>query len=254
MLRLFLIVAAFFTASAALADDLRYQTEYSITLAGLTVAKANFVTEVERRNYTISGSFRAAGIADLFTDISGETSVSGRLAARNRMVAQRYSLIYKSGKSTKTYNVRYRNGDVVHTTLEPAPGNRGENWIPIAPEDLKSVLDPISGLIMTENDRICPRTLPIYDGESRMDLVMTPKGTGQMKVNDSNTDVVICAIRYVPKSGFKRGRDDIEYLRKQSNMEIWFAKTGNLKLYAPVYAQVPTRVGPLRITAVNFGG
>lgn len=242
-----------FVSGVARAEDVRYQTDYNITLAGLHVAQASFVTQVAKRRYTISGSFKAAGIVDVFTDISAQTSVSGRLS-NNRLEARRYSLVYKSGRVVRTYDVRYRNGNVTQTLLDPKPGDRPENWIPVSEADLKAVFDPISGLIVSEDDKICPRTLPIYDGESRMDLVLTPKGNKTIKLAGVDTEVIVCGIRYVPRSGFRKDRDDIDYLRKASSMEIWFAKNEALKVYAPVYARVPTKIGPLHITAVKFGG
>lgn len=240
-------------AGAARADDVRYESDYKFTLAGLTVARATFVTQVADRNYTISGSFRGAGIVDVFTDISAQTSVSGRLN-RNRMDARRYSLIYKSGKSVKTYDVRISNGNVTETILDPVPKGRPDTWIPVTEADLKKVFDPITALILPQDEALCPRTLPIYDGESRMDLVLSPKGEKTMKVAGVDTNVFVCGIRYVPKSGFRQGRDDIEYMRKATGMEIWFAKSDTLKVYAPVYARVPTRFGALHVTAVKFGG
>jgi hypothetical protein len=57
----------------------------------------------------------------------------------------------------------------------------------------------------------------------------------------------------VPKSGYREGRADIEYL-KSISMEVWFAKAENMDLYAPVYARIPTKVGPVYITATKYGG
>ncbi len=248
-----LVASLSLTAGTVKADDIRYQTDYSVTLAGMTVAKASFVTQVSQRNYTISGSFNAAGIVDVFTDISAQTSVSGRLA-RNRMEARRYSLVYKSGRVVRTYDVRYQNGNVTETTLDPKPNGRPDTWIPVTDNDLKAVFDPITGLILPQSEALCPRTVPVYDGESRMDLVLAPKGTKKVKLDKVETEVVVCGIRYVPKSGYRKGRDDIEFMSKATSMEIWFAKNDILKVYAPVYARVPTRVGPLHIKAVALGG
>ncbi|NKN37045.1 DUF3108 domain-containing protein [Agrobacterium sp. a22-2] len=242
------------SVSSSAAADQRYKTEYRITLAGLPIANASFVTQLDSRTYSISGSVRSSGIVDLITKITAQTTVSGTVQGSNKLQAKRYSLVYKSDERTRTYEVRFANGDVTSTTMKPSRRSRAKNWVPVAAHDLKSVLDPISGLIFAEGDRICPKTLPIYDGESRMDLVLSPKGTRTFTAGDFTGEAIVCGIRYVPKSGFAKGRSDIEYLRKASDMEIWFAKTEVMKVYAPVYARVPTRMGPLYITAVNFGG
>ena len=251
-----LIAVAALTAAATVsvhAADTRYQSDYRITLGILPVARASFVTEVDKSAYTISGKFSASGIVDVFTDISAQTTVSGTLHD-NKMDAQRYSLVYKTGRSTKTYEVRYAGGNVTETEMKPTPKTPPKNWVPVMPEDLLAVFDPIGGLIIPQGETICPRTVPIFDGESRMDLVLSPKGTDTMKVGGTKVDAVVCSVRYVPKSGFRKGRDDIEYLRKATDMEIWFAKSDTLKVYAPVYARVPSRMGPIYVTAVTFGG
>ncbi len=253
MLRAAIIILACLSCGAVHAADIRYSTDYRLTLAGLTVAKASFVTEVSSNNYTISGSFKAAGIVDVFTDITAETSVSGQLA-KSRMQARRYSLLYKSGRSERSYDVRFLNGNVTETIVDPKPGKRPDTWIAVSDADLKAVFDPITGLVVPQDEAVCSRTLPIYDGESRMDLVLSPKGSKTAKLAGVETEVTICGIRYIPKSGYRRGRDDIDYMSRATGMEIWFAKTDTLKVYAPVYARVPTRLGPLHITAVKFGG
>jgi len=153
----------------------------------------------------------------------------------------------------RTYDVVYRNGNVTSTTVKPEPKARPDNWVNVKDGDLRSVLDPISGLIIPAGGRICPSRLPIYDGESRLDLVLSPSGTKPFKTNGFSGDAVVCKARYVPKSGYRQGRKDIEYL-KSISMEIWFAKSDNMDVYAPVYAVIPTRVGQVYITATKYGG
>ncbi|WP_028737082.1 DUF3108 domain-containing protein [Ciceribacter selenitireducens] len=240
-----------FAVAPAAAESVRYRTDYRVTLGALPIARASFVTEVNQKNYTITGSFNSSAIVNVITKISARTDISGTLTG-DRMQADRYTLVYQSGKKKQTYDVRYSAGDVTETIVHPEPKRRPRNWIAVGPEDLKSVLDPISGLIIPEGEAACPRTLPIYDGESRMDLVLTPKGRKSFTIDDVENEAIVCSIRYVPKSGFRKGRKDIEYLRKAEGMEIWFAKTGTLKVYAPVYARVPTQMGTIYVSAVGF--
>lgn len=239
-------------ASPTMAAETRHDSEYSINLGVLPIARANFSTRMDGATYSISGSFSAAGIASVLKDISGRTVVSGAKRG-NRMQANEYSLVYKDGKRTRTYDVQYRNGNVTSTTVKPEPKARPDNWVDVKDRDLRSVLDPISGLIFPVGGRICPSRLPIYDGESRLDLVLSSGGTKPFTTNGFTGDAIVCNARYVPKSGFRKGRKDIEYL-KSISMEIWFAKAGDMNVYAPVYARIPTKVGQVYITATKYGG
>ena len=219
--------------SPSLAAEARHTSEYSINLGILPIAKASFSTRMDGPNYSISGSFSAAGLASILKDISGKTTVSGARRG-HRLQANEYSLVYKDGKRVRTYDVVYRNGNVTSTTVKPEPKARPDNWVDVKDRDLRSVLDPISGLIIPAGGRICPTRLPIYDGESRLDLVLSSSGTKPFKTNGFNGEA-------------------IEYL-KSISMEIWFAKSNNMDVYAPVYAIIPTRVGQVYITATKYGG
>ncbi|WCK15339.1 DUF3108 domain-containing protein [Agrobacterium tumefaciens] len=246
------VTMAFAGVSPSLAAEARHTSEYSINLGILPIAKASFSTRMNGPNYSISGSFSSAGLASVLADISGKTTISGAKRG-HRLQANTYSLVYKDGKRVRTYDVVYRNGNVTSTTVKPEPKARPDNWVNVKDGDLRSVLDPISGLIIPAGGRICPSRLPIYDGESRLDLVLSPSGTRPFKTNGFSGDAVVCKARYVPKSGYRQGRKDIEYL-KSISMEIWFAKSDNMDVYAPVYAVIPTRVGQVYITATKYGG
>lgn len=246
------VTIAFAGVSPSLAAEARHTSEYSINLGILPIAKASFSTRMNGPNYSISGSFSSAGLASILADISGKTTISGAKRG-HRLQANTYSLVYKDGKRVRTYDVVYRNGNVTSTTVKPEPKARPDNWVNVKDGDLRSVLDPISGLIIPAGGRICPSRLPIYDGESRLDLVLSPGGTKPFKTNGFSGDAIVCKARYVPKSGYRQGRKDIEYL-KSISMEIWFAKSDNMDVYAPVYAVIPTRVGQVYITATKYGG
>ncbi|MUZ57964.1 DUF3108 domain-containing protein [Agrobacterium vitis] len=230
-----------------------YRNEYRVTLLGLSIARATFVTEVTRPGYTITGTISSAGIANVFTSLDAKTKVTGLVADDKHLQASNYNLVYTRGKRTRVYDVRYAGGNVVSTTITPEPNRNKDRWIPVSAGDLRSVLDPVGGLTLPDDGKICSRTLPIFDGESRLDLVMSPKGKNKFTAGNVSGEAIVCSVRYVPKSGFNKGRSDIEYLRSANDMEIWFAKTGTMTLYAPVYARVPTRVGTLSITATRFG-
>ena len=88
----------------------------------------------------------------------------------------------------------------------------------------------------------------------RRKLALSPGRTAPFTAGKASGEAVVCSVRYVPVSGYRKGRKDIEYLKSVTGMEIWFAKTATLKLYAPVYAKIPTRYGTVHVTAEKFDG
>jgi hypothetical protein len=235
------------------AADYRYDTAYSVSLGILPIARLTFRTEVTNDRYQISGRFRSTGLVDFVREISADSSVSG-LYAGNRFQPERYRLDYRSGGKKSRYTITYANGSAVDTKVEPPPNSRPKSWVPVTEANLKSVLDPIGALLIPGDADVCSRTLPIYDGESRLDLVLSPGRTAPFTAGKASGEAVVCSVRYVPVSGYRKGRKDIEYLKSVEGMEIWFAKTATLKLYAPVYAKIPTRYGTVHVTAEAFDG
>lgn len=230
----------------------QHRTEYSIRLAGFPVATASFRSEFTGSRYSISGRMHSAGLADIFARTEGTTSVSG-VVARDKLRATRYSVSYQSGKRSRDIDVKFRNGNVVDAKMKPLR-RRSENWIPVSPRDMRSVVDPISGLIFPADAEICPKTLPIFDGESRMDIKLSAKGTRRFSTEGFEGDAIVCGIRFIPKSGYRKGRHDVEYLRSLTTMEIWFAKAETVNVYAPVFVRIPTKLGPVTVSATRFGG
>lgn len=233
--------------------DTGHVTDYSIRLSGLPIATASFRSEFADRRFSISGSMTSAGLADLFSRTQGITSVSG-VIARGELRPTTYSVSYRSGKRSRAIDVTFRNGNVIAASLTPERKRHPENWVPVSKSDMRSVLDPISSLVFPADAKVCPKTLPIFDGESRMDLTLVPKGTRPFSTKGFEGEAVVCGIRFEPKSGYRKGRDDVEYLRRLTTMEIWFAKADAVNVYAPVYARIPTKLGPVTVSATRFGG
>jgi hypothetical protein len=245
------VLAIMLAGTPAVSAEVEHRTEYSIRLSGLPVATASFRSAFRGNRYVISGSLQSAGLADIFSSTRGTTSVSG-IVSRDRLRATSYSVNYHSGKRSRAIDVTFRNGNVIDASMKPAR-RRPANWVPVTKADMRAVLDPISGLIIPAGSRICPKTLPIFDGESRLDLKLTSKGTRPYSTKGFEGEVIVCGLRFIPKSGFKKGRDDVEYLRKLKTMEIWFAKAEAANVYAPVYVQIPTKLGPVTVSATRFG-
>jgi hypothetical protein len=58
-----------FSTGLAQAVEVKHSTDYSISLAGLPIARASFYTEFNADRYTISGTMNSAGLADLGSDL-----------------------------------------------------------------------------------------------------------------------------------------------------------------------------------------
>ena len=101
---------------------------------------------------------------------------------------------------------------------------------------------------------VCPRTVSVFDGETRADIVLQPTGRQPFSTDGYKGEAIACSVRFVPKAGYRKGNSSIKYLRELKSIEVWFARSPSAGVYAPVYARVPTKIGSVTVWATEFGG
>jgi hypothetical protein len=199
---------------------------------------------------------QSAGVANIVGRTTGSTTVSG-IKADDRMQAERYVVAYSSGDDSQKMEVDFDNGSVASAVLTPEKKRTRPDWVPVPESDMRAVLDPIAGLMIPEGAEICDRTLPIFDGETRYDVHLSEAGTQPFQAEGFETEMfedqaIVCSARAEPISGYHAESSSMQYMREM-NVEIWFARNAEAGVYAPVFARIPTKLGPVTVTATRFG-
>lgn len=231
-------------AGPAAAQAQSFHADYSITLLGMPVGKATFVSNFSDKAFRIDGQLSSAGIARLFARTTGTARVEGTIR-RDGVEPRHFSSEYKSGKKHSVTAIRYAKGRVASYENRPEP-RKGRTWVEVSNAHLARALDPLSATLIRTSDpaKVCNRTISFFDGELRGDLAL-----GGPNLSENGT--VTCAARFTPVSGYRQGRKQIEYMRTQGRMSITFAPLGSTGFYAPIDARVGTQIGTLRITATR---
>lgn len=226
-----------------------FKSEYVVSLFGLSVARSSFTTQVDAKGYAISGTLRSAGLAELFDDTQGTITASGTLG-KNAVQPGAYAVNYISGKKKKRTALGFAKGGVVSVENSPELKKR-DPWIEVQPEHLRAAFDPLSAFMVRSAslESVCNNTLRIFDGEVRADLKLAPTGVTSVQTAGYSGPAMTCAIRMVPISGYRQGKKQIEYLRKNTNMSVTFIPIGTTGLYAPALAKVGTQIGTVTIRA-----
>ena len=231
-----------------------YQTDYRVSLFGLSIARANFSTNVSDDGaYKVTGDLSSSGLASLFDDTKGKLDVTGQLA-KSGPVPNSYVVKYRHGKRDKSTSITFTNGNVTNTTNVP-PINKKKNWVELSPADLQSVADPISGVMVsaTSLEQVCAQTLHLYDGQTRVDLKLSPAGRARPflpKVSRATPSPV--RPNSCPIAGYQSGRKAIEYLKNSSKISLTFASLGKSAIYSPVQAKIGTQIGTVTVYATRF--
>jgi hypothetical protein len=241
-------------ASAAAAET-RLNAQYGVSIAGFPVGKAYLSYALNGQGYKVTGSARTSGVVRLFSDGHGRVSAKGRLnGVRPVPAAYTYDVTDDDGK--ETLKMAFSGNRVGKIELNP-PENpeKLKRRVPLKRSHKIGVLDPLSALfIPADAGTVCNRTLPIFDGEQRFDLVLTRKRTDRFRGDKKNYagKVVVCAISYRPIAGHRADKKEVKYMQRNSGMEIWMAPVGDTGVMAPVSGRLNTKIGPLIVHARRF--
>jgi hypothetical protein len=240
---LVVLVALAGTVPPAASREQSFSADYSVTLLGLPIARARFDSTFTADRFTIDGSLDSAGLARIFDRTTGTTRVEGTIG-KDGAHPRTFHSRYDSGRKKSRTTIRFARGSVASFENTPEP-KRGDTWIPVARNHLRAALDPLtSTLIRTSDpDAVCNRTIRVFDGEMRADLRLSPRGAADSRGR------VTCDARFVPVSGYRKGRKQIDFLQNESRITITFAPLGSTGFFTPVDASVGTQIGPVRITA-----
>ncbi|GGA90808.1 hypothetical protein GCM10011491_18460 [Brucella endophytica] len=240
-----------FVAGPAFAAE-TYRTDYEISIFGLNIARSGFETKVNNGAYDLSGTLASSGIARVFDQVDGTIHVTGSASAGG-IVPSSYEVKYRMSKKNKRTAIVFSGGSVTSVENTP-PVKKRKPWVETGPNDLKSVDDPLSGLMIqaASPQQVCGRTLHIFDGQTRADLQLTHSGTKPFSTKGFKGEAVTCSVRFIPISGYQKGKKAIDYLKDKSRISIAFASLGNSGIYAPVAASVGTQIGTVSVYATRF--
>lgn len=142
-------------------------------------------------------------------------------------------------KKVKALNIAFEGPAVSKVTpADPLPPKA----IPVTSEQLKHVLDPLSGVMalsLGNPANPCSQKLPIYDGKQRFDIIFTPK-------RRAGADHV-CNVRMVQISGHKPGEGSGSVI--SGNIELVMRPVPKANIVIPYAITVPTIVGTATLTS-----
>ncbi|WP_269931206.1 DUF3108 domain-containing protein [Aminobacter sp. HY435] len=250
----FLALALAVLPVQATAAGKNFSAEYSLSFLGIPIARANFDSTYEGDSYAVTGKVSSAGLAAFFDDTHGAISSRGSFGEGGTR-PDAFRTDYVSGKKASLVDIRFSGGRVTRTQVAPPPRKRGETWIPLGPDDLRGVADPIAATIIRAPslDKVCGRTVKMYDGELRADLKLTEVSRREMSIKGFMGQTVTCRMGFQPVSGYRSDKKALTFLRDRSRIMVTFAPVGETGVYAPIHATVSTEIGTITVRARRFG-
>lgn len=238
-------------APAAMAEPLK--ATYRVFVGGVTALDVDATLEVTGDRYRIAVSAVTGGtIGRLFTWKTESQSDGRRQGDDLRPASHRQSSQFRGEPRnvTLTYGPQ---GDVSATVTPPPETDDRE---PVPPALQRGTLDPLSAVLdllfaVGASER-CDRSLPVFDGRRRYDMMFTE--VGRRIVDPSRYSVFSgvaqqCRVSYRPVAGYRRSGPTGRFWQRSSPadrppVDLWLA---------PVSAGYPPL--PVRLeTDSDFGG
>jgi hypothetical protein len=226
--------------------------KYRLTFGGFEVGSYRFQSKSDGKTYAATGNAEVSALFGAFS-WKGDLESKGTLDASAPHPAM-YKISYKTKKKSVSITLGFDAKGVVKTVVMVPPKEPHADAVPIKPDDLKNVFDPMSSILaMTHatGGNPCDRTIPVFDGKARFNLVMSAKGEQRLKEDKPSgqpTQLKVCQVKYVPVSGH-RPKDFAKPWVDYGGIEIALRPVPSANAFVPYRISIPTSLGSAVMSA-----
>jgi hypothetical protein len=252
--------------NSALAEDTadanasRIVAVYRVDLGGFNLGEFRLTTTFHGPAYEMRGEGRFSVLDGLIFDWRGQTASAGNITNAGPK-PDMYALNYAGGDKNGQVRLTFNGGAVTEVSLVPRK-RPNPHVIPVTKEQLEGVLDPMSAAFLyarSDNPnadmKVCNQTVPVFDGEQRFDLVLTPKRAVRVNKDPSGGytgPAAICRVKFVPLGGYRPDNPGIKLMSETNEIEVWLVPLQGTGMYVPYRIVLPTLVGYGTALATSF--
>lgn len=232
---------------AAHAETGSVQATYDISLAGVPIGVARVVARINGAAYDVDLNARLTGLAGVLTSGKGGATSTGTLNGGTTPTPASLAVVSATSDFKRTLRMAFDQGRVGAVEIvPPLEGWERPDRVPVTDSHKRGVVDPLSALLMpvaAGDGGVCPRTIPIFDGATRFDVVLSYTGRRNVSRNAYSGEVTVCNARYVPISGHRPNRSVTRYMEDNRDMDVWLVPVAGTNVYLPYRISVKTMIG-----------
>ncbi|MDJ1157403.1 DUF3108 domain-containing protein [Chelatococcus sp. SYSU_G07232] len=231
--------------------------QYDISLIGLKIGTATVKGDFAQDRYKLEIWAKLTGLVGAVTGGKGAASATGSLGGA-RPVPSSFAVTTATSDKSAMVRMALAAGTVQAVEIKPLPEPKADR-VALTEAHKRGVVDPVSALIMpaqgagsASDPAACNRTIPVFDGAARFDVVLTYSRTEMVKGPAYDGPVLVCAARYVPIAGHRPNRPANKFMEENRDMETWLAPVDGARLFMPFRISVRTMLGTTVIEASHF--
>ena len=102
---------------------------------------------------------------------------------------------------------------------------------------------------------MCDQTIPVFDGDWRFDLVLSPKRKVKLRKQTPagySGYAVVCGVKFIPISGYSSDDPDIKLMSQSDAIEVWLVSLPGTAMYFPYRIVLPTDAGSVSATSTSL--
>ncbi|WP_375465042.1 DUF3108 domain-containing protein [uncultured Methylobacterium sp.] len=230
--------------------------DYGIALAGLPIGTAHLAGNFEGAKYRVDVSATLTGLAGAITGGQGSARSSGTIAAGPQPSA--FSIATRTTNSGIAVRMALAHGNVTQSEVTP-PLVDMDDRVPVSPANKRGIMDPASALLMPARARgdltdpeNCNRTLPVFDGATRFNVVLSYGETKSLEKPGYAGPVLVCNARYQAIAGHRPDRPGVRFMEENRDMSVWLAPVEGTRMLVPIRISVRTTIGTNIIEATRW--
>lgn len=251
------LAATLATAGVAQAQAQGLNARYSVNVLGFSVGTAHLGGVFGPAAYKISARAKLSGLAKAVSRAKGAAQSSGAIRG-GRILPAGYATSSSNSRKSRTVRMGMRSGNVRAVDISPPIPDR-PGRVPLNSGHKRNIIDPLSALVVPIPGRApitgavaCNRTLRVFDGYTRFNVVLRYAGSRNVAARGYKGISFVCKARYHPVAGHRPHRKATQFMVANRQMEVWLAPLGASRVLAPFKIAVNTMIGMVEIKANRF--
>lgn len=233
-----------------------FRVRYGISLIGLPIGSASITGTVNPQGYRLDASGKLTGLAGVIINSKGAATSTGGILD-NRIAPATFAASAATSNYMLTIRMAMAKGNATGVEITP-PYQPMPDRVPLSEADRRGIIDPLSAFIMPvpgegapTGPSACDRTLQLFDGGVRFDIILSYTGTRDVKGAGYAGPVAVCAARYRPIAGHRPDRPATKFMAANREIELWLAPVTGTRFVIPYRLSVLSMLGTTVIEATD---
>jgi hypothetical protein len=229
-------------------QQVQLSATYRVELGAFNLGDFKLTASLEGSSYKLEAKGKFSLISGMLYRASGRTEASGKLS-KGGVEPSQFNVTYKGGSKKEQRSFDFVNGAVGQISIVPfkKPSPRS---VPVTAAQLTNVLDPLTAGFMSVRAKsgsdyraVCERTVPVFDGKQRFNIVLTPKRSEPMAEGGPSGisgPLAVCHAKFVPIGGYRPNHPGVKFMSETEDIEVWLVSVPRTELYIPYRIFLPT--------------